>query len=69
MSDQSANIYQCVKFGVNRIKIANFKYQKKPKLVLTSRDDTTVRHTSSEPDTSERAIDKEHFAANRKSLC
>ena len=39
-------MYQCVKFGVNRVKIGNLKIGKKPKLFLTSRDDKMVRHTS-----------------------
>ena len=52
-------MYQCVKFGINRIKIENLKYPKKTIFSVTSRDEKTVRHTSNQEHTSERALDKE----------
>ena len=39
-------MYQCAKFGVNRVKIGKLKIGKKPKLFLTSRDEKMVRRTS-----------------------
>ena len=39
-------MYQCAKFGVNRVKIGKLKIGKKPKLFVTSRDEKMVRRTS-----------------------